>query len=80
MCVLGLFTSAVGDEMLLLSGIRNAKVGDNTARLLVHSPAPLVATRTDVGIGLRCWLYDACLRLRLVGLDVSRRNSDCSVL
>jgi hypothetical protein len=47
-----------------LGGIGNPKaVGDNTARFLVHSPAPLVATRTYVGIGLRRWLYDACLRL-----------------
>lgn len=63
-----------------LSGIGNPKVGDNTARVLVHSPAPLVATRTYVGIGLRRWLYDACLRLFLVGLDVSRRNCNCNVL
>jgi hypothetical protein len=38
-------------------------VGDNTARVLVHSPAPLVAVRTHVGNGLRRWLYHACLRL-----------------
>jgi len=62
-----------------LSGIGNSKVGDNTARVLVHSPAPLVAIRTYVGNGLRRWLYDACLRLFLVGLDVSSRNCNCSV-
>jgi hypothetical protein len=67
------------DEMYALSGIGNSKVGDNTARVLVRSPAPLVAIRTYVGNGLRRWLYDACVRLFLVGLEVSRRNCNCSV-